>query len=154
MVLVPLSQEVPPVAVGPVEIVTIGFEKGNFQGLALAELAKVVEAGTITLIDGVVIHKVGEHEFDIAELAEVPELGALVAVAARIEGLVNEDDVDQVASDLPIGSAAAVLVFEHTWVIPLRDALAAAGGQLIDTIQIPGYVVQEVLDAMASEGEE
>jgi hypothetical protein len=149
-----LSQEVSPVAVGPVEIVTIGFEKGNFQGLALEELAKVVAAGTITLIDGVVIHKIGEHDFEIAELTEVPELGALVAVASRIDGLVNEDDVDQVASDLPIGSAAAVLVFEHTWVIPLRDALAAAGGTLIDTVQIPGYVVQEVLDAMASEGEE
>ena len=139
---------------GPVEIITIGFEKANFQGLALEELAKVIEAGTITLIDGVVVHKVGEHEFDIAELAEVPELGALVAVAARVEGLISDDDVDSLGADLPVGSAAAVLVFEHTWVIPLRDAIVGAGGEMLDTVRIPGPVVDALLDELAELEEE
>ena len=140
-------------AVGPVEIVTIGFEKGKFDGSIVAELAKVVEAGTITLIDGVFVHKIGEHDFEIAELAEIPELNELVGLAASVQSLVNDEDVDAVAEQLPVGSAAAVLVFEHTWVVPLRDAFAAAGGTLLDTVRVPGFVVQEVLDAIA-EGEE
>ena len=138
-------------AVGPVEIVTIGFEKGKFDGSIVAELAKVVEAGTITLIDGVVVRKSGEHEYDLAELSEIPDLQA---VAARVTSVLTDDDVDTVAEDLPVGSAAAVLVFEHTWVLPLRDAIVNAGGVLLDTVRIPGLVVDEVLAAISADGEE
>jgi len=139
------------VAAGPVEIVTIGFEEGRFDGSILEELTKVVEAGTITLIDGVVVRKSGEHEYDLAELSEIPELHA---IAARVTSVLTDDDVDTVAEDLPVGSAAAVLVFEHTWVLPLRDAIVDAGGVLLDTVRIPGLVVDEVLAAISADGEE
>jgi len=139
------------VAAGPVEIVTIGFEEGRFDGSILEELTKVVDAGTITLIDGVVVRKSGEHEYDLAELTEIPELHA---IAAKVTSVLTDDDVDTVAEDLPVGSAAAVLVFEHTWVLPLRDAIVEAGGVLLDSVRIPGLVVDEVLAAIAADEEE
>jgi len=139
------------VAVGPVEIVTIGFEQGRFDGSILEELTKVVDSGTITLIDGVVVRKSGEHEYDLAELTEIPELHA---IAARVTSVLTDEDVDTVAEDLPVGSAAAVLVFEHTWVLPLRDAIVNAGGVLLDSVRIPGLVVEEVLEAIAADEEE
>src|SRR6187551_246092 len=143
--------EVVGVGAGPVEIVTIGFEQGRFDGSILEELTKVVEAGTITLIDGVVVRKSGEHEYDLAELTEIPELHA---IAARVTSVLTDEDVDTVAEDLPVGSAAAVLVFEHTWVLPLRDAIVNAGGVLLDSVRIPGLVVEEVLEAIAADEEE
>ena len=138
-------------AAGPVEIVTIGFEEGRFDGSILEELTKVVDAGTITLIDGVVVRKSGEHEYDLAELTEIPELHA---IAAKVTSVLTDDDVDTVAEDLPVGSAAAVLVFEHTWVLPLRDAIVEAGGVLLDSVRIPGLVVDEVLAAISADEEE
>jgi len=134
---------------GPVEIVTIGFENGTFDGSILTELSKVVAAGTITLIDGVFVHKTGEHSFDIAELSEDPTVHALVGVAARVDGLLSEDDVDTVAAELAVGSAAAVLVFEHSWIIPVRDAIANAGGVLIDSVRVPGPAVDELIAELA-----
>lgn len=134
---------------GPVEIVTIGFENGTFDGSILDELSRVVADGTITLIDGVFVHKTGEHAFDIAELSEDPDVNALVGIAARVDGLLSEDDVDTVANDLAVGSAAAVLVFEHTWMIPVRDAIVNAGGVLLDTVRIPGPAVEELLAELA-----
>jgi len=134
---------------GPVEIVTIGFENGTFDGSILDELSRVVANGTITLIDGVFVHKTGEHSFDIAELSEDPAAHALVGVAARVDGLLSEDDVDTVAADLAVGSAAAVLVFEHSWIIPVRDAIANAGGVLIDSVRVPGPAVDELVAELA-----
>jgi hypothetical protein len=42
------------------------------------------------------------------------------------------------------------LCFEHTWVKPLRDSIVKAGGEFVDSIRVPGLVVQEVLDAVAA----
>jgi hypothetical protein len=142
------------VGAGPVEIVTIGFEEGKFDGSILEELSKVVADGTITLIDGVFVHKTGEHSFEIAEFSEDPDAQELVGIAARVDGLISEEDVDAVADDLPVGSAAAVLVFEHTWIIPVRDAIANAGGTLLDTVRIPGPAVDALLDELAELEEE
>jgi hypothetical protein len=102
----------------------------------------------------VFVHKTGEHSFEIAELSEDPEYGDLVGLVARVEGLISDEDVDAVADDLPVGSAAAVLVFEHTWIIPVRDAIANAGGVLLDTVRIPGPAVDALLDELAELEEE
>jgi len=141
-------------AVGPIEIVTIGFENGTFDGSIVSELAALVDAGTVTVIDGVFVRKSGEHDYDIVELAQAEGLNELVGIVARVEGLLNDEDVDAVADNLPVGSAAAILVFEHTWVLPLRDAIVGAGGVLLDTVRVPGLVVEEVLAAIAASAEE
>ncbi|MFV0286047.1 MAG: DUF6325 family protein [Demequina sp.] len=133
---------------GPIEIVVIGFESGTFDGSIVSELGKLVEAGTISIVDGLFVRRTGEDELDFVELDQVAdgtEVGRLAALADRIDGLVSSDDVDELAADLPVGGAAAILVFEHTWVKPLRDAVTAAGGELAESIRVPGPVVSEVL---------
>ena len=140
-------------AIGPVEIVVIGFRQGKFEGAILPEIQKLVEAGTIAIIDGLVVHKPAEDEIVIVELSEDHEdadVASLASLATQIDGIISESDVEILIDALPVGSAAAVLAFEHTWVKPLRDSILAAGGELVDSIRIPGLVVQEVLDAVAA----
>jgi hypothetical protein len=38
-----------------------------------------------------------------------------------------------------------VLAFEHTWAVPLRDAVVRGGGELVANLRIPASVVEEVL---------
>ncbi|WP_084077044.1 DUF6325 family protein [Demequina sp. NBRC 110057] len=143
---------------GPIEIVVIGFESGTFKGEIVQELSALVDAGTISIVDGLFVRRTGEDELDYVELDQVgddSEVSRLAEVADRIDGLVSEEDVEELAAELPVGGAAAILVFEHTWVKPLRDAIAAAGGELAESIRVPGPVVSEVLaEIEALENEE
>ncbi len=145
---------------GPVQILVVGFEHGKFEGKALAELRRLREEGIVRLIDLIVVRKGDEGEIEQVELSDIPreeavELGAIagaligfgaageegaeagaLAGAERAEGgsLIDEEQVWYLADAIPPGSVAAVALLEHRWAIPLRDAIAEAGGQaLVDT---------------------
>ncbi|WP_084124054.1 DUF6325 family protein [Demequina sp. NBRC 110054] len=142
---------------GPIEIVVIGFEHGRFDGSILPELERLTGAGTIRIVDAVVARKAEDGTATILELDEAPDeaLADLHRIVSEIDGLISDEDVDELVDELPPGAAAAILCFEHTWVVPLRDAIAGAGGVLLDTMRIPGPVADEVLAAVAAaEGEE
>ena len=65
-------------------------------------------------------------------------------------GLLADDDVTQLTAGLAPNSSAAILVFEHTWMKPLRDAVVESGGVLAANFRVPGAVVEEVLAAVAA----
>lgn len=137
---------------GPIEIMVIAFPGNRFTGEILPALADLVDTDTISIIDGVFVRK---DEDGTISYSEFEELGvnedalALTDVIEMINGLVSDDDVEELAADLENDSSAAILVFEHTWFKPLRDAIVSSGGVLVDTIRIPGAVVDEVLEALA-----
>jgi uncharacterized membrane protein len=142
-------------AIGPVQMLVLGFDHPNFQGEVMAELDKLKETDAVRVIDGLAIYKDANGEVatlrrsDLSD-EEAAELGAMVgaligfgaggeegalagaeagaeATAGGIQ-LVDDDDVMNVAEDMPNDSAAAVLLLEHRWAIPIRDAVRRAGG--------------------------
>ncbi len=138
---------------GPIELVVIGFENGQFNGEIIPELERLVSAGVISIVDGIFVQKTADDEVVIVEFDDVdgdPAIDALGALLAEVQGLISDEDVDTLIDTLPVGAAAAVLCFEHTWVVPLRDAIVNAGGELLESVRVPGAVVQEVLDAVAA----
>jgi hypothetical protein len=58
------------------------------------------------------------------------EAGALAGAEAAAEGVqaFSEEEAWDVLEDIPNDSAAALLLLEHHWAVPLRDAVARAGG--------------------------
>jgi hypothetical protein len=40
----------------------------------------------------------------------------------------NSEDAWDVVDEIPLNSAAALLLIEHHWAVPLRDAIGRAGG--------------------------
>ena len=135
-----------------IEILTLAFPGNRFNGNILPELSRLVEDETISIVDGlfVTVDAEGEPSFiELDDLDESEETASLVDLVARLDELISEDDVVQLASGLEPNSSAAILVFEHTWMKPLRDAVVGSGGILLDSVRIPGPVVDEVAAAVA-----
>lgn len=132
---------------GPIEVVVLAFPENRFTGEILPELERLVESDTISIVDGVFARKDADGSTTFVEFdsLEDDEFAALGGVLERVEGLVSDEDVDELTATLPPDSSAAVLVFEHTWAIPLRDAIVRGGGELVANLRIPASVVEEVI---------
>ena len=56
-------------------------------------------------------------------------MGAVAGSELGDEGTVFDDDeVWYIADAIPPGTTAAICLLEHRWAIPLRNAIAGAGG--------------------------
>ncbi len=73
-----------------------------------------------------------------------------------MEGVQVFDDEDawDVLEEIPNDSAAALLLIEHHWAVPLRDAIARAGGFRISDGFISPLDLAEIGLVTAEEAEE
>lgn len=142
--------------VGPVQVIIFGFDRiDQFHGEVLEELSKLRGRGLIRLIDIFLAAKTQSGEVVAREMTgltaeESVEFGNVVgkllglsetnpadvnaeaiektlAAASHSIGL-DYQGIKKVVENLPPGKAFGVLMFEHTWAIPLRDAIRRAGG--------------------------
>jgi hypothetical protein len=124
---------------GPVDYVVVEFPAGakNFTGEMAAELLKLVEAGTIRVIDVLILDKNEDGSVDATELADIEQLGEMQAIEAELAELLAADDVEHLATAMEPGSTAGVLIFENLWAAPFASAARRSGGQLIANGRIP-----------------
>ena len=143
-------------AIRPVQLIVLGFDHPKFEGEIIAELEKLRKSDTVRVIDAVAVYKDAEGELEVAHLSNITQeeaielgskIGALVglgiegeegmeagaAIGAEMaaEGGIHpfgEEGGWDVLEDIPNESAAALILLEHHWAVPLRDAIARAGG--------------------------
>ena len=142
---------------GPIEVLVVGFPGNRFTGGILPELEALVDAGTISIVDGLFITKdeVGDVTFvELDQIDENEDAAALGRFIGSSLDLLSDDDAAEFAAALEPNSSAAALVFEHTWFKPLRDELIDSGGVLVANMRVPGLVVEEVLAAVEALEEE
>ncbi len=134
---------------GPVDYVVVEFPAGakNFTGEMAAELLRLVEAGTIRIIDVLILDKNEDGSVDATELSDIEELGELQAVEAELAELLAADDVDHLAAAMDPGSTAGVLIFENLWAAPFASAARRSGGQLIANGRIPIQAIIASIEA-------
>ena len=141
--------------VGPVQMMVLGFAEPNFTGKIAAELDRLREHEFVRILDALVVQKdddgnvtalqtsdLSQDEamemgaiagaligFGYGEDDEAVEAGAELGTAATEDGhLIPEEEVWYVADAIPNGSVAAIILLEHLWAMPLRDAIIGAGG--------------------------
>jgi len=140
-------------ALGPIEVLLIAFPGNQFSGEILPELERLVEAGTISVVDGLLVTKLDDGDVIFAEFGEEdanPDAARLAALLDQVESLISDDDVAELAAGLEPNSSAALLVFEHTWAKPFRDAVVASGGVVAADFRVPGLVVDQLLNDLAA----
>jgi uncharacterized membrane protein len=142
-------------AIGPVQLLVLGFNEPKFSGEIMGELDRLRDNDIVRVIDGLAVHKDAEGEVTVLKRSDLKgddaaefgaTVGALIGVgAAGPEGaeagaelgaemtaegvdLLPEEDAWDVVGDIPNDTAAAVILLEHRWAIPFRDAVIRAGG--------------------------
>jgi hypothetical protein len=135
----------------PVEVVVVAFPGNRFSGKILPELQRLLDAGTISIVDGLFLRKDENGDVTFVEVDEAGTDEAVAELAAlfdRFDEMISDEDIEELSAGLDPNSSAAVLVFEHTWVRPLRDAIVEAGGVLAENFRVPPEVVAEVMSAL------
>jgi uncharacterized membrane protein len=123
----------------------LGFNHPNFHGEVIQELERLRDSDTVRVIDALAVHKDAEGEIEVAHLSNLTkdeavelgiegeeglEKGAEAGAMAAADGIevFSDEQAWDVLEDIPNDSAAALLLIEHHWAVPLRDAIARAGG--------------------------
>jgi uncharacterized membrane protein len=142
-------------AVGPVQLLVLGFKSPDFHGEVIAELERLRESDTVKVIDALAVYKDADGEIEVEHLSnltqeeaievgskigaliglgfdgeEGAEAGAELGAEATSDGVHAFSDADawDVIAEIPNDSATALILLEHHWAVPLRDAIARAGG--------------------------
>ena len=144
-----MMEQTPLDRLGPVDYIVVEFPAGasNFTGEMAAELVALVEAGTIRVIDALILVKNEDGSVDAMELSDVGELGELQAIEAQLAELLAADDVEHLAAAMEPGSTAGVLIWENLWAAPFASAARRSGGQLIADGRIPIQAIIASIEA-------
>ena len=140
-------------ALGPIDWIEIGFPGSKLSRSVVLPLKKLVDSGTIRIIDLVVLHKDSEGVVTALELEglEPDEAALFEDLDGDVLGLLNEEDLALAGEELAPGNGAAILVWEDLWVSAFARAVEEAGGRLVGHDKVPDEVAQAALEAASVE---
>ncbi len=136
---------------GPIDYLVVEFPAGkaDFSGAMAEQLKALVEAGTIRVLDLLIITKDAGGEVDAFEVHEFEDgdAGLLRELGAEYAELLSDEDVGYIAEALEPGTVAAALVWENTWAAPFAASIRHSGGQLVASDRIPMQAILAALEA-------
>jgi len=142
-------------SVGPVQLLVLGFDHPNFHGEVKAQLEQLRASDAVRVIDALAVYKDASGHVELERLSNLTQdesielgsaIGALVGLGAggeegAVQGSIagaemgregihvfSDEEAWDVIGELPNDSAAALLLIDHQWAVPLRDAIASVGG--------------------------
>jgi hypothetical protein len=134
---------------GPVDYLVVEFPPGaqNFDGEIAAELVRLSDAGTIRVLDRLILQKAADGSVEAYEIDETDATDEMRALETRVAEILAADDVASLAAAMEPRSVAGVLVWENRWAAPFASAARRAGGQLIASGRIPIQAIAASIEA-------
>jgi hypothetical protein len=136
-------------SIGPVEYIAIAFPGNKFSGRIIPAIKELQDAGTIRVLDLVIISKDGEGNVTAVELSEAsPEEAATLAVLGiKSKNLLGQEDIEEIGGALDPNTTAGLMIWENVWAAKFAQSLRAADGVLIANGRIPAQLIEEVMAA-------
>ena len=139
-------------AIGPVEYIIVGFPGNKFNGQIIPELGKLVESGTIRILDLILITKDADGNVAAIDFEDHEDVALFAALDGEVGGFISDEDIEYAAADLEPNSSAALLIWEDVWATPFVEALRNSGGVLIEGSRIPHDLIELAEAELASAG--
>lgn len=135
---------------GPVSYTVIAFPGNEFNGKIIPEIEKLVTNEVVRILDLVFVGKDEQGDTISLEFDQMDELAAFGDIDGEVGGLVNTEDLDHVAANLPAGNSALVILWEDLWAKPLAEAMLDSGGVVVDSARIPPTLIEAAMEELAA----
>ncbi|MGW0172605.1 DUF6325 family protein [Rhodococcus sp. NPDC003322] len=131
---------------GPIDLVVVEFPEGKVGTDGFTRLLDLVDRGVIRILDLEFVAN------DDGTARQVPISDIEVDVRAfdgAFAGLLDRDDLDAIAAELPTGSLAAAVVYEELSMLDVLNSWETAGARIIADIPVGVDELAAALDATA-----
>lgn len=139
--------------VGPIDYLALAFPGAKLKGDGLKALVDLIDRHIVRILDLRFVKRETDGTITAMTIADFDGDGVLdVEVFEGVEsGLLDEDDLGEVASLIEPGDAVGVVLYENTWAIPFVSAMQAADAEVVASARIPVSAVAARLDELESE---
>ena len=138
--------------IGPLEYVVIGVHNQHLKHALITELNAIQASGMVSVVDLIFVAKAVDGSVAMQEMndliKEEPELYG--DIACNLMGLLTAQDIEQLTGPVPPESSALIILFEHTWVIGLTEAVRKNGGAVYAAGMVPHDVLANVSAELAA----
>lgn len=137
---------------GPVDVIVVAGGIPRFDGSVFSELERLAKAGTIRVLDAMILVKNEEGNTWRIELGDLPEedRNAVGFIGESTRGLFDVEDETTLAEGMVPGSAIFAMALEHVWAIDLVNAFNNAGAELALHTRVPAAIVDEAFTALTT----
>jgi hypothetical protein len=138
-------------AYGPIDFLALEFKTDQLKGEIIPELLELIKNKVVRVIDLVIIQKYEDGHHEALEMRQLtPDLLALFdPLEVEISGIIQLEDIANVAVAMENGTNAAIILFENLWAVKFKEAVIRANGRLLGQDRIPQEVVEEALEVFA-----
>jgi hypothetical protein len=137
---------------GFIDYLAVEFPTGRMTGEGFDLLKELVERGTLRVLDLEFIAKAPDGTVRRVPLGGVAHSSDVDVTRweGLSSGLLDQDDVNEVADSIDPGSLAGILVYENLWAAPLLAAMDRTGARLVGQGRIVPDELLAQLDATES----
>ena len=138
---------------GPVDVIVLAAGEPRLDGGVFAELERQAAAGTIRVLDAMILLKDDQGGVARLDLEDLPaDLAAAVGfIETGTRGLFDSEDAETLIEGMVPGSAVVALAIEHTWALALVNAMYQAGVDVALNFRVPALVVDEAFASIGSD---
>jgi hypothetical protein len=134
---------------GPISFLAVEFPAGRMTGEGFDILFDLTQRGIVRVLDLAFVAKAADWSVRRVALREV-EHGSDIDPTmwdGASSGLLDQSDIDEVASTIEPGSLGGILVYENTWAVPIISAIDRTGARMVGQGPIVADDLLQQLDA-------